>query len=563
MTMTTTVSGKSLTSSSFYGDSRSVLPSSSSVLPATEPALPSYLSDPLLGPSRVWKIFRKQIDALECIASLRLEGELLPFSYESSNWERLFLVANPDIFWFRDCKKPSSARHTYEIIAENRVSKLYFDLEYDKGIPANRDCDGNEMTKTFIRVVLYYIHKLFGVKYKMTQVLVLDSTTDSKFSVHLVFQIPLVFRTNIHAGHFVRFIANELINIDTICSDEEQLRYDIFKETTINVYAIKDLFVTNGKAARVLFCDLAVYTRNRLFRIYKSSKQNKNAHLVVSPINKWKPDNVAESDTVQYDRFIFLHSLITYFPVKPEDSMVKEFEKPALNPNYSSDANLRKLEKLHSGQISPTKTSPYSDLDKFIMTRIRPHGHIYRNVHFPSTNVTVYDIKGFRYCGNIGRWHKSQNIKLIADINRGVYYQKCHDAECADYKSPEWPIPPEVWFKIRPPDEEDLLLENGLDELEGILNGETTCIQQSTGTPGIQQRTTDNEDTPCIQTSSRNNGAPCIQQRTSANEQTPCIQTSSRNNGAPCVQQRTTDNDTIENIKEDNEGSCREEARVK
>uniref|UniRef100_A0A8D8T4D0 DNA-directed primase/polymerase protein n=1 Tax=Cacopsylla melanoneura TaxID=428564 RepID=A0A8D8T4D0_9HEMI len=319
MTMTTTVSGKSLTSSSFYGDSRSVLPSSSSVLPATEPALPSYLSDPLLGPSRVWKIFRKQIDALECIASLRLEGELLPFSYESSNWERLFLVANPDIFWFRDCKKPSSARHTYEIIAENRVSKLYFDLEYDKGIPANRDCDGNEMTKTFIRVVLYYIHKLFGVKYKMTQVLVLDSTTDSKFSVHLVFQIPLVFRTNIHAGHFVRFIANELINIDTICSDEEQLRYDIFKETTINVYAIKDLFVTNGKAARVLFCDLAVYTRNRLFRIYKSSKQNKNAHLVVSPINKWKPDNVAESDTVS--KALTLHSLLNerifgkYFPL--------------------------------------------------------------------------------------------------------------------------------------------------------------------------------------------------------------------------------------------------------
>uniref|UniRef100_A0A8D8SRN0 DNA-directed primase/polymerase protein n=1 Tax=Cacopsylla melanoneura TaxID=428564 RepID=A0A8D8SRN0_9HEMI len=209
--------------------------------------------------------------------------------------------------------------------------------------------------------------------------------------------------------------------------------------------------------------------------------------------------------------------------------MVKEFEKPALNPNYSSDANLRKLEKLHSGQISPTKTSPYSDLDKFIMTRIRPHGHIYRNVHFPSTNVTVYDIKGFRYCGNIGRWHKSQNIKLIADINRGVYYQKCHDAECADYKSPEWPIPPEVWFKIRPPDEEDLLLENGLDELEGILNGETTCIPQSTGTPCIQQRTTDNEHTPCIQTSSRNNDAPCIQ--TSSHAEKPCIPT---NNSIDC-----------------------------
>uniref|UniRef100_A0A8D8SJT9 DNA-directed primase/polymerase protein n=1 Tax=Cacopsylla melanoneura TaxID=428564 RepID=A0A8D8SJT9_9HEMI len=221
--------------------------------------------------------------------------------------------------------------------------------------------------------------------------------------------------------------------------------------------------------------------------------------------------------------------------------MVKEFEKPALNPNYSSDANLRKLEKLHSGQISPTKTSPYSDLDKFIMTRIRPHGHIYRNVHFPSTNVTVYDIKGFRYCGNIGRWHKSQNIKLIADINRGVYYQKCHDAECADYKSPEWPIPPEVWFKIRPPDEEDLLLENGLDELEGILNGETTCIPQSTGTPCIQQRTTDNEHTPCIQTSSRNNGAPCIQ--TSAPDETYCLQTSNRNNGTPCIQQISNNND--------------------
>ncbi|KAI5694244.1 hypothetical protein M8J75_013417 [Diaphorina citri] len=466
---------KPIETASFYGEHRSHLLENNNPLPGIEPALPPYLSDPLLGPSKVWKIFKKQQDALNLISTLGLHGELLPFSYESVNFERLFLVANPDVFWFRDCQKKPHLRNTYEIIADGAVSKLYFDLEYDRTVAENKECDGNEMTKTFIRVILYYIRKLFHFKYKLSNVLILDSSTATKFSTHLIFQTPLVFRTNINAGNFVKYVCNELHNINNVCSDEEQLSFDIFKETTINVYAIKDLFVMNAKQARVLFCDLGVYTRNRLFRLYRSTKQGKHAPLVLSSINKFKLSDVSEANPIQYDRFIFLNSLVTYFLSPPDPSMVKEFEKPLVNPNYSSEANLRILEKLHAGAVSPTKESPYPEVDNYIRTRILPHGSIYRNVHFPSTNITVYDIKGFRYCGNIGRWHKSQNIKLIADVNRGVYYQKCHDQDCASYKSPEWPLPPEILFKIRTDEVDDFLGSSG-DYLERMMASESVDV---------------------------------------------------------------------------------------
>lgn len=56
-----------------------------------------------------------------------------------------------------------------------------------------------------------------------------------------------------------RYIANELININNVCSDEEQMKFDIFKETTINIYAIKDLFVMNGKQVRLIHNNYIIF----------------------------------------------------------------------------------------------------------------------------------------------------------------------------------------------------------------------------------------------------------------------------------------------------------------
>ena len=49
---------------------------------------------------------------------------------------------------------------------------------------------------------------------------------------------------------------------------------------------------------------------------------------------------------------------------------------------------------------------------------------------------------GSHQCDNVGRAHKSNNVYFVADFFRGAYAQKCHDPDCARYRSGWMPLPP-------------------------------------------------------------------------------------------------------------------------
>lgn len=53
-----------------------------------------------------------------------------------------------------------------------------------------------------------------------------------------------------------------------------------------------------------------------------------------------------------------------------------------------------------------------------------------------------------RYCENIGRSHKSNNIYLIVDLNKKELYQKCHDADCSNFVSTPKKLPDEILFQL-------------------------------------------------------------------------------------------------------------------
>ena len=57
--------------------------------------------------------------------------------------------------------------------------------------------------------------------------------------------------------------------------------------------------------------------------------------------------------------------------------------------------------------------------------------------------MIVYQIGGNRFCHNIGRHHKSNNVIYCADLPLGGYFQKCLDPDCrqVDYRSPLQPLP--------------------------------------------------------------------------------------------------------------------------
>lgn len=80
-------------------------------------------------------------------------------------------------------------------------------------------------------------------------------------------------------------------------------------------------------------------------------------------------------------------------------------------------------------------------------TQGSPHtqqGSIRSWVLFQEASVMLYNIKDYRWCGNIQRHHKSNGVYFVVDLQHGYMYQKCYDPECRAYRSPCRALPQHV-----------------------------------------------------------------------------------------------------------------------
>ena len=95
-------------------------------------------------------------------------------------------------------------------------------------------------------------------------------------------------------------------------------------------------------------------------------------------------------------------------------------------------------------------------------------GHVRSWIWLPAEMVLLLNIGGNRFCGNIGRQHKSNGIYYIVDlqarpaaderlqevaeagltspltIQGGIWLQKCYDPDCKGYRSEAMPLPPQL-----------------------------------------------------------------------------------------------------------------------
>ena len=93
------------------------------------------------------------------------------------------------------------------------------------------------------------------------------------------------------------------------------------------------------------------------------------------------------------------------------------------------------------------RASPFPKLDEFIKTQINKggvQGVIRHWIHFQSLNLMLYDVDRNHWCDNVKRPHRSNHIYFIVDMGVKVFYQKCHDPDCHDFKSEERLLPDEV-----------------------------------------------------------------------------------------------------------------------
>ncbi|NXC03064.1 PRIPO protein, partial [Orthonyx spaldingii] len=451
------------------------------------------LSKPSM-PSSVWKIFARQAEAITYIKTCKEDVHVFALEKNTQSGQRFYLVTTYIELWHYYTKGyKTSLMHCYEVIPEKDACKLYFDLEFYK--PANPGADGKSMVMKLIELVSQKLKELYDVNCSSKDVLNLDSSTDEKFSRHLIF-LPekTVFKDNTHVGNFVRTILQPAIRLmesrAAVIPTEEAGHVfqcsakgagldgsltnltaveDASKDWPAIAHKTKDtevshqgesldfsfLIVNDKEGNRQLFVDLGVYTKNRNFRMYKSSKAGKNVILKIAEDNKFIPN--CEKD-VSLEEAYFLSSLI---------------------------CNIRAF--VAFGLTDPMEGyqgSPYPEIDNFVRSLVNKdglQGGIRQWSYFSLKELLIYDISGYRWCENIGRAHKSNNIMILVDLKNEVWYQKCHDPVCREqnFKSQSFPLPPGICLPSLFNEEEEDTLMDDRGHTEGKVNAHSNVSDLS------------------------------------------------------------------------------------
>ncbi|XP_071599388.1 DNA-directed primase/polymerase protein [Heliangelus exortis] len=436
-------------------------------------------------PSPVWKIFYRQAEAFNYVKTCKEDVHVFALERSTQSRQRFYLVTTYKELWFYYTKDyRTSLMHCYEVIPEEAACKLYFDLEFYK--PANPCADGKSMVAKLIELVCQKLKELYDVNCSAKDVLNLDSSTDEKFSRHLIF-LPqkTVFKDNIHVGNFVRTILQPAIRLmeskaaaaavipegagdvfqcsaEAVGSDGSLTNFtaseDVSKGWPSIAHKTKGmetsyqgedseysyLIINDKEGDKQLFVDLGVYTRNRNFRMYKSSKAGKNVILKIAEDNTFVP-NCGANDSLE--EAYFLSSLICNIRVgdgtKVLSSGFSEEER-----KMSAFLN-SKTTRSNRDSMEGYQESPYPEIDYFVRSLVNKdgvQGGIRQWNYFSLEEILVYDISGYRWCENIGRAHKSNNIMILVDLKKEVWYQKCHDPVCREknFKSQSFPLPAQL-----------------------------------------------------------------------------------------------------------------------
>nr|XP_058158293.1 DNA-directed primase/polymerase protein isoform X2 [Dasypus novemcinctus] len=429
-------------------------------------------------PPSIWKLFYRQTQAFNFVKSCKEEVHVFALECKVGDGQRIYLVTTYAQLWFY-YKSRKTLLHCYEVIPENAVCKLYFDLEFNK--LANPVADGQQMVALLIEYVCKALQEFYNVNCSAEDVFNLDSSTDEKFSRHLIFQLhDVAFKDNIHVGNFVRKILQPALTLidheDDLIPETRSNGISHFSEAAIKQAIsfnkmstdknigqsstldskklerlesakqsssdLSFLVVKNSIGKKHLFVDLGVYTRNRNFRLYKSSKIGKHVAFEVAEDNKFFPK---QSKNISEEKQHFLSSLVSN--IRFSDTL------QILTCNTSESKQIRGEYSVSTStsvkSIEGFQCSPYPEIDHFVLSLVNKNGiegGIRRWNYFFPEELLVYDICKYRWCENIGRAHKSNNIMILVDLKNEVWYQKCHDPVCKaeSFKSDYFSLPPEV-----------------------------------------------------------------------------------------------------------------------
>ena len=198
------------------------------------------------------KTYFKQSDAIEDAYNSNEPKNVFSFEIDLQG-RRKYLVTTIENF-YRFYSKMNT-RNYYEVIPKQSFAKLYFDIEFKKD--CNSDRNGYKMTRYFVKKVNEILFNEYKIRNKFQDVLILESSSSCKFSIHLIFP-EVIFLNNECCGSFVKRMIQNF-------SEEDQRNFEI---------------VQNNRKCN--FVDMSVYSKNRNLRLYKSMKMGKSIPFLVS-----------------------------------------------------------------------------------------------------------------------------------------------------------------------------------------------------------------------------------------------------------------------------------------
>lgn len=277
--------------------------------------------------------------------------------------------------------------------------------------------DGGAAVDALLSLLEELLAERFGMQYHPSWVLELDSSSATKFSRHLVLRLSgAALASNAHAGALVRELCR---------------RAAAARATDPRAAA---LFVRDKDGGETMFIDTAVYTRNRAFRLFLSSKAGKNEVLQCTG-RFWGAAAATQRDT-------FFASLILDVP---SGSRLLHCFEPDEEERSAAGATAGLARRHRAAQVCHGP-SPYPGIEAFI-TSVCTQGGVQGRVRSWTLldgcggGVVLFNIAGNRYCGNVGRQHCSNGTFYLVDLQHGWWCQRCYDPDCRDYRSPLTALP--------------------------------------------------------------------------------------------------------------------------
>ncbi len=350
---------------------------------------------------------------------------------EHATGRRRFGAATPTALWRHYVALPESERHHYELLRDGVPVRLYFDLEFSRA--ANTGRDGAAMVDALLALLAESLPRRTGAV--LGRHIELDSTSDAKFSRHIVCH-DVVFVSATAAGAFVRAFWDE----------------DVAARREVDPRAAL-LFVRkeeDGTDALTPFVDLGVYTRNRAFRLYLSSKAGKAARLL--PTRRcWEalhasgvaPPLADDAMLARPQRWLFFEALVC--EVAPCALLLGDAGAPGAQP-FAARTPAARGERVVAGGSSADVPCPLAAtaVCAFAAACDGSAPYVRTWAAFPTHGLLVLNLARTRWCGNVGRSHKSNGVFYMVDLRDGCFYQKCHDPDCRAYRSPPETLPPEA-----------------------------------------------------------------------------------------------------------------------